>query len=163
MDKFVEVARSFARRGFTAVSIDYRCEGPLKNTPLNESVWFDPVEDARAAVRYMVAHAERLQLDPNRIVAFGGSAGAATVAQMLYTPFNTDPTEPDAGGNVTCGIALSGSIIESSRLLHQVDASPSSPAYLDLHGTNDSTVPYSNATARRLPSYWGTAVDTKAW
>ena len=32
-----------------------------------------PVEDGRAAVRYLVANAPRLQLDVHRIAAFGGS------------------------------------------------------------------------------------------
>jgi acetyl esterase/lipase len=151
MLSFVDVAQSLARRGFSVVSIDYRCEGALRDTPRNESTWLDPVEDARAAVRFMVQHAARLQLDTGRIVAFGGSAGACTVANTLFAPFNTDPAEPDAGGNVTCGIALSGSVIQSARILHQVEASAASPPYLDLHGTNDSTVPYSNNYLCAIP------------
>eukprot|EP01052_Picozoa_sp_SAG31_P041664 SAG31_NODE_6379_length_2039_cov_3.442784_3_plen_259_part_00 len=60
----------------------------------------DAVEDARAAVRYMKENAQRLQLDTTRIMAFGGSAGAVTVAQLLYalpdgTPMPSPPPDPE--------------------------------------------------------------------
>eukprot|EP01043_Picozoa_sp_COSAG02_P015770 COSAG02_NODE_680_length_18551_cov_16.648060_3_plen_288_part_00 len=84
----------FARHGFVAVSIDYRCEGPLRKEKDNFHPWYDAVEDARAAVRYMVANSARLQLDPHRIVAFGGSAGAVTVAQMLHAVPEGSPMPP---------------------------------------------------------------------
>ena len=86
MSSFADVAMALARRGFAVVSIDYRCEGPLRAGDPADLFhpWFDAVEDARAAVRYMVSNAARLQLDSSRIVAFGGSAGAVTVAQLLH-------------------------------------------------------------------------------
>jgi predicted esterase len=124
--------------------------------------WFDAVEDARAAVRWFVedANAVPLKLDTSRIVAFGGSAGAVTVAQLLHAlpdgvPMPPSPPSPapsphalvgNSGsvgvGNVTCGIALSGAMPPASITSKQVLANASSPPYLDFHGTKDTTVPY---------------------
>lgn len=218
MSSFAAQAMELARHGFVAVSIDYRCEGPLRSASDNFHPWFDAVEDARAAVRFMVANAARLQLDPHRIMAFGGSAGAVTVAQMLHAlpdgapmppPVPPPPMPPSkcelaleahcnltdfrgnggyesclactrqhasaptcrpveraaycnhtgepaaaaaveyeapapasGGGNVSCGIALSGAIVPSSIASKQVVATSGSPPYLDFHGTRDQTVPY---------------------
>ena len=222
MSSFADVAMALARRGFVAVSIDYRCEGKLRADQDNFHPWYDAVEDAHAAVRYMVANAARLNLDTSRIMAFGGSAGAVTVAQLLHALPDGTPMPPPApappsrcsitlkehcplpfpggyeaclkcsrehasrpiceprqrvaycnetlqntaaiGGNVTCGIALSGAMPPESILAGQVVASPSSPPYLDFHGTNDTTVPYSNTSV--LPAkltVWGDAIDTKKW
>lgn len=161
MASFANIAKSFARHGFVAVSIDYRCEGPLRPTDLY-SVWHDPVEDVRAAVKYMVTNAGRLQLDPSRIVAFGGSAGAITVAQLLYTPLES--TQSEVGGNVTCSIGLSGALVVESIDKAQINPGSTSPAYIDFHGTNDTTVPYSNDTRKQNHTYiWDDAIDTKAW
>ncbi len=102
MTTFADMAMAFATRGFATISIDYRCErDPEDNDPsILDEVWLDAVADVRAAVRYMEANADRLQLDSSRIAAFGGSAGAITVAQLLYSSAAT-------GGNISCGVALS--------------------------------------------------------
>jgi dienelactone hydrolase len=155
MKSFADIAMMLARRGFVAVSIDYRCEGPLRPS---DKVWGDAVEDARAAVNYMVANSAKLSLDPSRIFAFGGSAGAATVGMMNYEPDGTAKQ-----GNVTCVVPLSGSLIADAKVAGKINASSTSPPYLDFHGTNDSTVPYSNATKKGGNDYWGTAIDTKIW
>ena len=66
MSSFAEQAMSLARHGFAVVSIDYRCEGALRRGPPARSdefhPWYDAVEDARAAVRFMTANAGRLQV-----------------------------------------------------------------------------------------------------
>jgi hypothetical protein len=75
----------------------------------------------------------------------------------------TTAAESDDASNVTCGIALSGAIIPESIAAGQVTASAASPPYLDIHGTNDTTVPYNWANAHGSNQTWGDAVDTKAW
>ena len=80
--------------------------------------------------------------------AAGGAAAAAAVAD-------------DA--NVTCGIALSGAIELPAIAAGQVTASAASPPYMDMHGTMDKTVPYSNALGAGNHSIWGDALDTRTW
>ncbi|MCB1020254.1 MAG: alpha/beta hydrolase, partial [Acidobacteria bacterium] len=67
----------FAQRGYVAASVNYRLtdEAP---TPAQ-------IEDVKAAVRWLRANAERLRLDPDRIGAFGHSAGAHLVALLGLT------------------------------------------------------------------------------
>ena len=86
------------------------------------------------------------------------------VARQAYC----NGTAPDLsaavkGGNITCGIALSGAITPGSIQSKQVSASSKSPAYLDFHGTADYTVPYDWKNARGSNITWGDAVDTKIW
>lgn len=55
------------RRGYVVVSINYRMSGEAKFPAL--------VQDAKAAVRWVRGNAEQYQFDPNKIAAWGGSAG----------------------------------------------------------------------------------------
>lgn len=64
----------FARRGYVVASIEYRTT--------NESGFPAQLVDAKAAVRYLKAHAERFCIDPERICVMGESAGG-TIASLL--------------------------------------------------------------------------------
>ena len=49
---------SFARRGYVCVSVEYRLSG--------EAIWPAQIEDCKAAVRWLRAHAAEYRLDPDR-------------------------------------------------------------------------------------------------
>jgi acetyl esterase/lipase len=72
-----------ARRGFVAVSPDYRL-APAHRFPAQ-------IEDCKAAVRWLRANADKYNLDPDHFGAWGGSAGGHLVA-LLGT--SGDVTEP---------------------------------------------------------------------
>ena len=57
----------FAKAGFIGISINYRLSG--------EALFPAAVHDAKTAVRWARAQAARYGIDPDRIGAFGGSAG----------------------------------------------------------------------------------------
>jgi acetyl esterase/lipase len=57
----------FAKAGFIGISINYRLSG--------EAIFPAAVHDAKTAVRWARAQAARYGIDPDRIGAFGGSAG----------------------------------------------------------------------------------------
>ena len=61
-------ARRQATRGYAVASIEYRLAP--------QHVWPAQVEDVKAAIRWLRAHAERFDLDPERVGIFGTSAGA---------------------------------------------------------------------------------------
>jgi acetyl esterase/lipase len=82
---FVPLRDELTRRGFVVAAIDYRL------VPLYP--WPAQIEDAKCAVRFLRADAAALGIDPNRIGAWGSSAGGHLVA-MLGT------TGPDAGFDV---------------------------------------------------------------
>lgn len=57
----------FARQGYIVASVEYRTS--------NEAPFPAALQDVKAAVRYLRAHAERFGVDPNRVIAAGESAG----------------------------------------------------------------------------------------
>ena len=72
--QFMPQAQYFALRGLVCACADYRIESKHKTTP-------DAcVEDAKAAVRWLRANASRLGIDPDQLIASGGSAGGHLAA-----------------------------------------------------------------------------------
>lgn len=72
--QFIAQNDYFASRGMVAASADYRIESIHHTTPDK------CVEDAKSAVRYLRQHASELGIDPNKVVASGGSAGGHIAA-----------------------------------------------------------------------------------
>ena len=76
-DKTDTPAPYLVKEGFAVASINYRL------TPLNK--YPAQLEDCKAAVRWLRANAGKYGLDPNRIGAFGHSAGGHLVALLGTT------------------------------------------------------------------------------
>lgn len=64
----------YAGDGYVAISVNYRLTG--------EAPWPAQVEDVKAAVRWLRANAAELRVDPQRIGAYGNSAGAHLVSLL---------------------------------------------------------------------------------
>jgi pectinesterase len=86
---FGYIAGALAMEGFVAASIEYRTS--------DEAKFPAAVQDLKAAVRWMRAHAADYGVNPDAIGAIGGSAGAHLVA-MLATSGGVRELE-GAGGN----------------------------------------------------------------
>jgi acetyl esterase/lipase len=63
-----------AKDGYVVASVEYRLS--------NVATFPAQIEDCKAAIRWLRANAEKYQLDPNRIGAFGRSAGGHLVALL---------------------------------------------------------------------------------
>lgn len=77
-------------RGYALVTIDYRLSG--------EAMFPAGLQDLRAAIRWLRAHAAEYRLDSDRIAAFGGSAGGNFAAMACVTaavPLFDDPALGD--------------------------------------------------------------------
>lgn len=72
--QFVSQAEYFASRGLVAASADYRIFSKHKTTPDKCT------DDAMSAIRWVRSHARELGVDPNKIIASGGSAGGHLAA-----------------------------------------------------------------------------------
>lgn len=72
--QFVAQSDYFASRGMVAASADYRIESIHHTTPDK------CVEDAKSAVRYLRQHAAELGIEPDKVIASGGSAGGHIAA-----------------------------------------------------------------------------------
>ena len=92
-------------RGYAVVNVNYRLTG--------EAIFPYPVYDAKAAVRFLRANAEKYRLDPNRFAASGDSAGAY-FASLLGTSAGVAALEdlsmgcPDADSSVQAVIGMFG-------------------------------------------------------
>ncbi|QDV53373.1 alpha/beta hydrolase [Gimesia fumaroli] len=64
----------YAKKGYVCISVNYRLT--------SEAAFPACLEDAKCAVRWLRAHAEKYQVDPNRIGGYGNSAGAHLVSLL---------------------------------------------------------------------------------
>ena len=70
-------AAGLAGKGYVAASVEYRLSG--------EAIYPAQIQDCKAAIRFLRAHAKDYGIDPNRIGVWGGSAGGHLVALMGTT------------------------------------------------------------------------------
>jgi len=104
----------FARAGYVAASISYRFQ--------QEAKFPAAVQDAKCAVRWLRAHADELGVDPEKIVAIGGSAGGYLAMMLGYTA-NIPELEGEGGyAGVSSAVA----------------------AVVDFYGPTDFTVPFAH-------------------
>lgn len=149
-------AAHFAGLGLVGISVEYRLAKPG-----GEPTVFDCVKDARSAMRYVRAHAAELGIDPEKIIANGGSAGghlaAGTAlfdgvdeagedtsvscipnAVVLYFP--VIDTTPSGYGNSKIGPRWQ-ELSPVHHVRHGV------PPTIIFHGTGDTVTPFAGAQA----------------
>ncbi len=87
--QFLPHCQHLAQRGMVAISVDYRVKNRHDVLPQ------ECVRDAKAAIRWVRANADRLGIDANRIAAGGGSAGGHLAAATALLPGfdSVDPSE----------------------------------------------------------------------
>jgi acetyl esterase len=153
-------AKWAASHGLVGIAPDYRTRTRFQAVPE------DCISDGRASVRWIEDHAPELGIDPNKIIAAGGSAGGHVAAWtaisapgpgkedaapailpaalVLFNPV-TDTKEGGYGGPKRFGNkperALAASVPD------QMQAKM--PPTIVFHATADSTVPYANSVAFR--------------
>jgi len=152
-------AIEFAKRGYLAVSINYRLLDELPAPPgipltpvparfpdwlpawlisqgVSEQQYFDEiaaaVADQAMAVNWLQTNAATYGIDPDRIAIGGSSAGA--VSSLLLGSGAVD----GAPANVGAVFSIAGGLIGMEPAVDSND-----PAVFALHGTADATIPYS--------------------
>ena len=161
------MGRFLARFGFVAFSVDYRLFQAQGNR------WPAQLDDAQRAVRWIRANAAAYGVNPQRIGAFGHSAGAqlAALLGMEDTRDNSDSTLAAYSSRVQAVVDVSGPIdftldhdAEGSQFLSDFlgaeyakhpevwrDASPAfrvskgDAPFLIVHGTEDQNVSIAQA------------------
>ncbi len=160
--QFEPQCRYLADQGMVAMVADYRVRS-RHGTPAVKCV-----EDGKSAVRWIRQHADRLGIDPDRIVAAGGSAGGHVAACTGVVPGLDDPRESSQISSVPNALALfnpalmlaplQGVSIDNDRLdglnsragidpqrispIHHIRALL--PPTIIFHGDRDTTVPYAS-------------------
>lgn len=163
--QFEKQATYLASRGMVAMAADYRVKSRQGVDPEQ------CVNDAKSAIRWVRSHAGKLGVDPNKIVSSGGSAGghlAAAVGTVKGfeekgedTAISSVPnamvcfnpaldTTKEAWGDLERGKGLEerfGGAAKSRALSPLHSVKKGTPPTLILHGEDDPTVPFSQATA----------------
>ena len=134
----VAMANRFARRGYVGVSIDYRVrENPRDDI---EGTLSHALEDAMTGLNWLRSNSEKYNIDKNKIVVGGGSAGGMIAVILCYKD-GTDSEKWDKSGIIGL-INLWGSPDPSWRV-SMVDKND--PPTIIVHGTEDPLVPYINS------------------
>ena len=151
--QFYEQSEYFASRGMIAISAEYRTKSKHNTTP------FECVKDGKSAVRWLRGEGLKIGVDPDRIVASGGSAGGHVAActgviegyeeqgenlnisskpnaMILFNPV-LDTTKKGYGWKKMNG---QETVISP---VHQIKEGI--PPTLTFHGDADKIVPYENA------------------
>ncbi len=163
--QFEPHCRYLARRGMVAITADYRVSSR------HEVLADRCVADAKSAVRWVRQHAARLGIDPDRIVAGGGSAGGHLAACTATILALDEPQEDAAVSSVPNALALfnpalvldhyEGLSLDQGKLAELATRTGVSPQELSpihhiraglpptiiFHGQADTTVPYETAEA----------------
>lgn len=146
--------RHLASIGYVAASIDYRI-GFLPTKTSIERAGYRAVQDAHAAMRFLVSNQEEYGIDTTMIFVGGASAGSITALNLAFMTNQTRPEHthsslfrPDLGSIDTYGNAIRtnfrikgivdmwGAVPDTS-LMHGRDI-----PILAFHGDADDIVPY---------------------
>ena len=149
---------NYAKKGWVGVSVEYRLADRHETTPL------EAVKDARSAIRWIRMHADTYDIDTNRIVASGNSAGGHLVlTTALADEVNeiTDNLRFSASPNlllVNAGVYdiyndgstdWIGRALKDDNLVKKISPQqllrPNLPPMLIIHGTKDQSVDYTQA------------------
>jgi len=144
----IPTAAWFRDHGMIGITADYRVQSRHGTSPL------EAIMDTKSAMRYVRAHAKELGIDPNRIVAAGGSAGGHLAICTLLNG-GDDPADDlkisaKANGlvlhNPVLGVGFGKDFLDKHpgfTPLKQVR--PGWPPTILSCGTADTTTPYTGA------------------
>lgn len=151
--QFYQQARCFSEKGILAISAQYRVSGKHKTSP------FESVSDGKSAIRWVREHALELGIDPDRVIASGGSAGGHVAACTGVISDYDEAGENFAISSIPNVMILFNPVIDTTEKGYglkkvgeerKTEISPCHhvtsgiPSTLIFHGTTDKTVPFEN-------------------
>ncbi|QZT37571.1 alpha/beta hydrolase fold domain-containing protein [Halosquirtibacter xylanolyticus] len=151
--QFYQQATHLTKLGFVCFSAEYRVKRFHKTTP------FECVEDGKSAIRWVRKHASELGVNPNMIVAGGGSAGGHVAACTGVIKGHEAKGEDLTISSVPNAMILFNPVLDTTTKgygaekvkgrereispCHQVHKSI--PPTIIFQGTDDHTTPFENA------------------
>lgn len=142
-----EWCKHFARLGYVAVSINYRMGFKISKKSI-QNCGFMAIQDAHAALRYLVHNAELYGIDPNYIFVGGASAGAITALNLVYMSKNSRPESTlnlgekwSSGNNLTEKFDVRAIINMWGAVYDLNDITLTPTPTISFHGTEDPIIP----------------------
>lgn len=124
--QFVPQAEYLASRGIIAACADYRIANIHKTLPDSA------VEDAKSAIRWVRGHAVELGVDPDKIIAAGGSAGGHLAACTALCPGFDAATDDKAISAKPNALVLFNPAMNIDTLFKQRAVAEKSPITLEM-------------------------------
>jgi len=152
--QFYQQARAFRDQGIVAFSATYRLINKHHTTV------YECIKDGKSAVRWLRAHAEELGIDPDKIIAGGGSAGGHVAACTALIGGFEEEGEDLSVSSKPNALILFSPVLDTTEKGYgsdkmtkgeKTDLSPCHqvreglPPTIFFHGTRDTTVPPENA------------------
>ena len=125
LDQFRYACKYLAGRGLVAATANYRMltKDEVKLLPHGESNKRVCITDAKSAIRWMKHHASELGIDPQRLIAGGGSAGGHVALLATTNPGLNDPGDPkEADSSVAAYLLFNPALRPDSKPDTEVDA-----------------------------------------
>ncbi len=155
--QFYRQAKHLAARGMVVFCADYRTETRHGTTPRA------CVSDGRSAVRWVRGHADELGIDPQKILAGGGSAGGHIAAAVALLDGMREEGEDGSVSSHPAALILFNPVVDTGpngfghygvreywkdfSPLHNLDEQ--APPTLMMHGTGDQIVAVATVEAYR--------------
>ena len=158
LDDVIALSIAAAKRGYVAVSINYRLGLNILSSYSGERAVHRGVQDASAAVRYLKEFAGEYNIDANNIFVWGTSAGSFIGLHLAFSEDDERPESTYGGGgdpDLGCIDCEGNSYDHDSRPkalvscwgaigdLDWIDPENDVPSIL-FHGTADPIVPYNS-------------------
>ncbi|MBC7826497.1 MAG: alpha/beta hydrolase [Chitinophagaceae bacterium] len=159
-------SKSFARRGYVCVAINYRLskKNPLRNFTSLVQGCYEAVQDVTQAITFFKANEASFGIDTNLIILAGNSAGAIIALQTVYSSYSdltklidsgyeSPPATDHNSSNIKAVINFWGAIFNTAWLKN------ANVPIVSVHGKKDRIVPYDH---KGSPLYGSFAIHQKA-
>jgi len=158
LDDVVDLSISAAKRGYVAISINYRLGINILSEYSGIRAVYRAVQDGGAAIRYLREFPEEFGINPDQIFMWGTSAGALTALHLSYLDNDDRPEATYGGGgdpDLGCPICEGNDYVHDPKPnaivscwgatvdLDWIDSTDTVPAIM-FHGTLDPIIPFNS-------------------
>ena len=157
----------FASRGLVAVTVTYRLATKEAAAELEKGVSRKRIciPDAKSAIRWVKQNAEKLGVDPDRLIAAGGSAGGHISLIATSNPGLNDPNDPEGiDTSVAARVLFNPALSQADAKDPEIDfiqhLEPGAPPAIVFFGSEDKNwLEGWNPTYEKWKGLEGTAVE----
>ena len=146
-EDYDELCRKFARRGYVAITIDYRL------SPKHQ--WPAHIHDCKAAIRWLRGHAAEYGVDPAKIGAMGSSAGGH-LSQFLAVTNDVREFDGDASAAVSSKVACVAAWSQASDFTREYGVWKGAPGAFKGFLGAELTADTRKVHVRASPLFWVT-------